>query len=182
MFYWIACVLIRIIFLLTMRVRTKGLAAARRSGGYLLACSHVSHLDPFCLGGMFPAKNRLDGAHRILPPALGGRSDGPGACFSGASAGRSSPGDSDGSRAAEAGRSSGHVSGGRNQSGERSRSFAEVRSSAEFVFSPRVPACPVLPCIILGTEKLNHVAPWLPFLRGRLWIVCGEFIEPVTGR
>lgn len=41
--------------------------------------------------------------------------------------------------------------------------------------------CPVLPCIVLGTEKLNAVGPWLPFLRGRLWIGCGDFIAPVRG-
>jgi 1-acyl-sn-glycerol-3-phosphate acyltransferase len=39
---------------------------------------------------------------------------------------------------------------------------------------------PVLPCLILGTEKFNALDPWLPFLRGRLWVVCGEFIEPVV--
>jgi 1-acyl-sn-glycerol-3-phosphate acyltransferase len=38
---------------------------------------------------------------------------------------------------------------------------------------------PVLPCLILGTEKLNAVDPWLPFLRGRLWVACGEYIEPM---
>jgi 1-acyl-sn-glycerol-3-phosphate acyltransferase len=40
---------------------------------------------------------------------------------------------------------------------------------------------PVLPCVILGTDKLNSPDPWLPMLRGRLWVACGEFIEPVTG-
>lgn len=41
--------------------------------------------------------------------------------------------------------------------------------------------CPVLPCVILGTDKLNEVDPWLPARRGRIWIACGEFIEPVRG-
>jgi 1-acyl-sn-glycerol-3-phosphate acyltransferase len=40
---------------------------------------------------------------------------------------------------------------------------------------------PVLPCIVLGTEKLNAFGPWVPFSRTRLWIACGEFIEPVIG-
>jgi 1-acyl-sn-glycerol-3-phosphate acyltransferase len=39
---------------------------------------------------------------------------------------------------------------------------------------------PVLPCLVLGTEKLNALDPWLPFLRGRLWVACGDFIEPVV--
>jgi 1-acyl-sn-glycerol-3-phosphate acyltransferase len=41
--------------------------------------------------------------------------------------------------------------------------------------------CPVLPCVILGTEKLNTIEPWLPARRGRIWMACGEFIEPVHG-
>lgn len=41
--------------------------------------------------------------------------------------------------------------------------------------------CPVLPCVILGTDKLNAVGPWLPMRRGRLWMACGDFIEPVRG-
>src|ERR1700678_774831 len=39
-----------------MRIRTRGVSAAARPGGYLLACSHVSHLDPFCLGGVPPRR------------------------------------------------------------------------------------------------------------------------------
>lgn len=37
---------------------------------------------------------------------------------------------------------------------------------------------PIVPCVILGTEKLNGVRPWLPFLRGRLWVAAGEPIYP----
>ena len=40
---------------------------------------------------------------------------------------------------------------------------------------------PVLPCLVLGTEKLNRAGPWLPVWRGRLWIAAGDFIPPVTG-
>lgn len=38
---------------------------------------------------------------------------------------------------------------------------------------------PIIPCVILGTEKLNAVDPWLPRLRGRLWIACGEPIPAI---
>jgi 1-acyl-sn-glycerol-3-phosphate acyltransferase len=38
---------------------------------------------------------------------------------------------------------------------------------------------PVLPCVILGSEKLNSVPPWLPAKRGRLWVAYGDrLIEP----
>jgi 1-acyl-sn-glycerol-3-phosphate acyltransferase len=33
---------------------------------------------------------------------------------------------------------------------------------------------PVLPCIMLGTDKLNRVAPWIPFRRANLWVAFGS--------
>jgi 1-acyl-sn-glycerol-3-phosphate acyltransferase len=40
---------------------------------------------------------------------------------------------------------------------------------------------PVLPCLVLGTEQLNRVEPWLPAWRGRLWVAVGDCIPPVIG-
>jgi len=37
---------------------------------------------------------------------------------------------------------------------------------------------PVIPVIILGTHALNSVPPWLPFRRGRVWSAFGEPLEP----
>lgn len=37
---------------------------------------------------------------------------------------------------------------------------------------------PVIPVVVLGTDKLNRVQPWLPARRGRLWINFGEPITP----
>ena len=40
---------------------------------------------------------------------------------------------------------------------------------------------PILPCVMLGTDKLNRVPPWIPFLRARLWIGFGSrLIYPPT--
>jgi len=40
---------------------------------------------------------------------------------------------------------------------------------------------PVLPCIMLGTDKLNCVAPWLPFRRANLWVAFGSrLVYPPT--
>lgn len=33
---------------------------------------------------------------------------------------------------------------------------------------------PVLPCVMLGTDKLNRIPPWLPFWRAKLWIAFGS--------
>jgi 1-acyl-sn-glycerol-3-phosphate acyltransferase len=37
---------------------------------------------------------------------------------------------------------------------------------------------PIVPCVVLGTEKLNRVAPWLPFKRAGVWVAYGEPIFP----
>src|SRR5262249_49924951 len=37
---------------------------------------------------------------------------------------------------------------------------------------------PVVPVVVLGTERLNSVSPWLPARRGRLWIAFGREIQP----
>jgi 1-acyl-sn-glycerol-3-phosphate acyltransferase len=37
---------------------------------------------------------------------------------------------------------------------------------------------PIVPCVILGTHVLEGFYPWLPFRRATLWIAFGEPIEP----
>jgi 1-acyl-sn-glycerol-3-phosphate acyltransferase len=39
-------------------------------------------------------------------------------------------------------------------------------------------AAPVLPVVVVGTDKLNCVGPWLPFRRGRVWVIFGRMIHP----
>jgi 1-acyl-sn-glycerol-3-phosphate acyltransferase len=38
--------------------------------------------------------------------------------------------------------------------------------------------CPILPVVVVGTEKLNRVGPWLPFRRARVWMIFGNPIPP----
>lgn len=38
---------------------------------------------------------------------------------------------------------------------------------------------PIVPIVVLGTEKLNCVDPWLPMRRGRLWINVGHPVRPL---
>ena len=40
---------------------------------------------------------------------------------------------------------------------------------------------PIVPCVVLGTEQLNRVGPWLPFKRAHVWVAYGEPIFPPTG-
>lgn len=179
MIYWLARTFIRIVFRCTLRMGIRGVGTARRRGGYVLACSHVSHLDPFCLSALIPRKigwmARIEFyRHPIIARLM---------------------------RAVHAfpvNRQGVPVSAIREalerlQHGQVVGVFpeGEIKAGTDSVLRGgpiKRGVCllaqrsgrPVLPCLILGTEKLNAVEPWMPFLRGRLWVVCGEFIEPVV--
>lgn len=180
MLYWIGRFLFRGVFFHTLRVRTLGLDAARRPGGWLLACSHVSHLDPICIGSQLPRKigwmARIEfyrtGWTRVLLGAVHAfpvnRQGVPVSAI----------------KTALKRLKSGEVVGVFPE-GEIKTAHDSVLRGAEIkrgicLLAARA-NCPVLPCVILGTEKLNQIGPWLPARRGRIWIACGDFIEPVRG-
>lgn len=167
------------VFSHTLRIGASGLEAANRPGGWLLACSHVSHLDPFCASTLLPRRigwmariefyqrrwasrcldwvdafpvNRQGVPVRAIKTALA-------RLARGEVVGMFPEGEIKGG--AESVLRGGRI--------KRGVCLLAARSGR-----------PVLPCVILGTEKLNAVEPWLPGRRGRLWIACGEFIEPVT--
>jgi len=175
--YWLACLIIRGILLLTMRIRTKGLAATARPGGYLLACSHVSHLDPFCLGGML--RRRVGWMARVeffrrrwavalmrLAHAFPVNRQGVPVRAVRTALARLERGEIVG-MFPEGEIKAGNASALRGGRIKRGVCLLAARSGR-----------PVLPCVILGADKLNALEPWLPMLRGRLWVACGEFIEP----
>jgi 1-acyl-sn-glycerol-3-phosphate acyltransferase len=169
-----------VVFSNTLRIGTLGLAHARHPGGYLLACSHVSHLDPLCISVVLPRKigwmariefYRYRWAAWLLRAVHAFPVNRQGVPV----------------RAIK-------TSLARLARGEVVGLFpeGEIKGCAESVlFGGSIKrgvcllaqrsGCPVLPCVVLGTDKLNAVAPWLPRLRGRLWIACGELIEPVQG-
>jgi 1-acyl-sn-glycerol-3-phosphate acyltransferase len=37
---------------------------------------------------------------------------------------------------------------------------------------------PIIPCVMLGTHKLNVVEPWLPLGRARVWMAFGQPVHP----
>ncbi len=166
------------VFSQTLCVSVLGLEHARRPGGYLVACSHVSHLDPFCLSVVLPREigwmariefyrqrwaawllsavhafpvNRRGVPVRAIKTALVRLAGGEvvGVFPEGEIKGRS-----------------------------ESVLFGGPIKRGVCLLAQRS-GCPVLPCVVLGTDKLNAVDPWLPRRRGRLWIACGEAIEPV---
>jgi len=178
--YWIARFFLRCIAFHTLRIRTLGLEAARRPGGWLLACSHVSHLDPFCIGSQLPRKvgwmARIEFYRRSWTRALLGAVH----AFPVNRQGVPVSAIKIALRRLQAGEVVGVF-----PEGEIKTAHESVLRGAEIKRGVCLLAaranCPVLPCIILGTDKLNQIDPWLPARRGRLWMACGDFVEPVHG-
>jgi 1-acyl-sn-glycerol-3-phosphate acyltransferase len=40
---------------------------------------------------------------------------------------------------------------------------------------------PIVPVVVLGTDKLTRVGPWLPFKHARIWMIFGEPVYPPQG-
>jgi len=178
--YWLFREAMRIVFFWTYRIRRHGLAAARREGGYLVACAHVSHLDPFCLGAVWPRKigwmarvefYRRRWSSRFMHALHAFPVNRQGVPVSAI-------------RESLARLSRGEVVGVFPE-GEIMSGCASVlrggRIKRGICLLAARSGCPVLPCIVLGAESVKSVASYMPVLRGRLWIICGDFIAPRTG-
>ena len=169
--------MLRLVFSLTMRVKLHGAENLARHGGCLLACAHLSHLDPVFPSVVLPWKihwlARIEFYRRawsaralhVLGAIPVNRFGVP-------------------MRAIK-------MSIAKARAGEVVGIFpeGEIKQGAESVLRGgpiKKGVCliaqrsgrPIVPCVILGTDRLLRAEPWLPFRRGRLWIAIGEPILP----
>jgi 1-acyl-sn-glycerol-3-phosphate acyltransferase len=171
---------VQVVFFWTMRVKRRGLERGKTESGYILLCAHVSHLDPFCISAVWPRQigwmARIEFFRRAWSAwAL--------RCM------HSFPVNRQGSALGAIRESLRRLARdevvGVFPEGELAPGPASVLRGGPIKRGACLLAAmsgrPVLPCIVVGTEKLNTVGPWLPFWRGRLWVICGDFIPPVTG-
>ena len=163
----------RFILFCTMRIKTIRPEMARREGAFILATSHLSHLDPFLLGGM--NQRPVDWVTRVeffkyrpfaallrMLHAFEVRRTGVPVSTIRTAVNRLQQGRIVGI-CPEGGVVRGKESCIRGGDIKRGVGLISYRSGA-----------PVLPCVILGAEKLNGVEPWLPAKRGRLWVAYGD--------
>jgi 1-acyl-sn-glycerol-3-phosphate acyltransferase len=161
----------------TLRVRVLNREMLDTPGGYQLACSHLSHLEPFVLSMV--ARRPIDWMTRIefyrrpmiswlltrlsaIPVRRQGCS---------ASAVRTAI------QRVKAGRVVGICPEGGVLTGSESACRGGRVKRGAGLIAVRT-GRPVIPCVILGTHELNRVGPWLPFRRGRLWFAFGQPIHP----
>jgi 1-acyl-sn-glycerol-3-phosphate acyltransferase len=168
----------RFIFLCTMRLKVIRPEAARRSGPLLLAITHLSHMEPFLISVLVP--RQVDWIARIefykyRPIAwmlnwlhtIPVRRYGVPVSAIRASLKRLAEGKIVGI-CPEGGVCQGTLSCMRGAAIKRGVCLLSYRTGV-----------PVLPVVMLGADKLNHVKPWLPFKRAKLWIAFADkTIEP----
>jgi len=151
---------------------------AERPGGYVLACSHLSHLEPFAVSITLRRKiewmariefyrNRLMGGMLYLMDAFPvNRSGVPVSAIRTAIA------------RGRAGRVVGIFPEGGVATGNQSACRGGPIKQGACLVAIRA-GIPIVPCVVLGTHMLNDFEPWLPFRRAKLWIAFGQPIEPV---
>ena len=171
----------RSIFSITMNVRTVRLAAAGREGGYVLACSHLSHIEPVVVAVLVDRKidfmsrieffrNRLAAAYLWSIDAFPVKRF----SFTGRAV-RTAV------NRARAGRIVGIFPEGGVATGADSVCHGGPIKRGACVIAQRANV-PIIPCVVIGTERLNRPLPWIPYRRGHLWVIFGEPILARIGR
>jgi 1-acyl-sn-glycerol-3-phosphate acyltransferase len=168
----------RFVFFCTMRLHLIRPEAARRKGPYLIACTHLSHLEPFLLGVLVP--RQIDWITRIefykyhfLAWILRGLSAIEVRRFGvPVSTIRTAI------KRLKQGRVVGICPEGGVAKGKDSCIRGGPIKKGVCLISYRT-GVPVLPVVILGADRLNSVPPWLPAKRARLWVAFSDrVIEP----
>jgi 1-acyl-sn-glycerol-3-phosphate acyltransferase len=168
--------LVRSVFGCAARIHVLGRENANHAGGFLLASNHISHFDPFLIGLSVPRKiDWMTMAEFFRPPALG---------FFLRSI-DAFPAERDRAdlktiRTAidrlKRGRIVGIFPEGGIRDGARSLlEGAPLRPGAATI--AQMATVPVVPCVILGTDRFYSKKQWLPFRRTSGWIAFGTPIS-----
>src|SRR5499427_9195251 len=174
--YHTSKLLVRFVFGFVARIHIIGRENANRADGFLLASNHISHFDPFLIS--LPVRRKIDWmtmAEFFHPPPLGVflRSI------------DAFPAERDRAdlktiRTAIDRLKSGRIVGLFPEGGIRdgARSVLEgapLRPGAATI--AQIADVPVVPCVILGTDRLYSKKQWVPFRRTPVWIAFGKPIS-----
>ncbi len=167
------------IFGCTMRVRSTGRHLVGGDGGMLIAVSHVSYLDPIVVSAVL--RRRISWVSRIeyhrqwfMRNVLYH-----GGAFQVNRKGPALPTIREGLRRLKRGEAVGIFPEGEMMCGANSVLRGAGIKHGVCLLAARS-GRPVLPVIVLGTDQLNQLAPWMPAKRGRLWVHVGNPIHAKT--
>jgi 1-acyl-sn-glycerol-3-phosphate acyltransferase len=160
-----------------MRVRILNKSSLRLPGGFILACTHLSHLEPLVASVVCP--RRIDWMarseffrSRILTILLRIVDS-----FSVQREGVAIKAFRTALDRLRRGRIVGVFPEGLVSPGINSACRGGAIKLGACAIAIRA-AVPIIPCIILGTDQLNSIRPWLPTKSGRLYLAFGDPIYP----
>src|SRR5438093_13264145 len=175
-FYQAGKLLVRLVFGCVARIRVIGREHGNRASGFLLTSNHISHFDPFLIG--LAVRRKIDWmtmAEFFRAPALGFLLRSIDAF----------PAERDHAdlktiRTAIERLKHGRVGGIFPEGGipEGARSLLEgapLRPGAATL--AQIAGVPIVPCVILGTDRFYSKNQWLPFRRTPVWIAFGKPIS-----
>ena len=167
----------RLLFGMKARIRVVYYQEIPRRGGFILACNHISHFDPPIITPLFARRIDWIGMSDLFR----------GRIFRGLFTGlnvipisRNEP-----DRAAlriavqrlRAGRVIGIFPEGGIRDGVGSIIHGAPMKQGLTLLSTLARA-PIIPCVILGSDRLYNLRNWLPWRRPKIWIGCGNPIPP----
>jgi len=179
--YRLATLAGRFAFVQTIRLKVLRPEMIDRDGPLLIACTHLSHIDPFLLS-IVTRKRQIDWMARIefWNYRVGGRFMESMDAIPVRRFGVAASAIRTAIERVKHGRMVGVCPEGGVAQGTRSVMRGGEMKKGVCLISYRS-GIPILPCIMLGTDKLNRVGPWIPPLRARLWIGYGSrLIYPPT--
>ena len=167
----------RVVNWLTMQEVVLDADRADREGGFILACTHLSHLEPFVVSAVLDRHVRWMARIEFYQTHWQAAALHRGGAF---------PIDRFGCplssiRTAIRLVRSGEVVGMFPEGGVTRGRNSVLRGSPikQGVCTIAVETRrPVIPVVVLGTDRLNRIGPWLPFRRGRLWTAFGNDVLP----
>jgi 1-acyl-sn-glycerol-3-phosphate acyltransferase len=173
----VAALTMKALFGSVARVHVLHREIANQKGGFLLAGNHISHFDPFIISSVVRRKIDWMAMAEFFPlPVLGFL----------LRAVDAFPADRDRAdratiRSAIERLKKGHIVGifpeGGIRDGERSvLEGAPLRPGASTL--AHIANVPILPCVIVGSDRLYAKKNWLPFRRTPIWIAFGDPIPP----
>src|SRR5437868_1096420 len=172
----VAALSMKLLFGYSSQLRVIGQEKANRGGGFLLAANHISHFDPFIISGVVRRKIDWMTTAEFFPLPILGQWLWAVDAFP---ADRQRP-DRRTIRSAidrlQHGRIVGIFPEGGIRDGENSMLEGAPTRSGVAALS-HLAQVPVVPCVILGSDRLYNKSRWLPLRRTPIWIGFGTSIE-----
>ena len=169
----VAAFFMKVLFGYSSRVYVSGLENTERASGFLLASNHISHFDPFIISSVFRRKIDWMAMAEFFPLPLIGWFLRAVDAFPAARDRADRKTIRTAIERLKGGRIVGLFPEGGIRNGTRSLlEGAPLRAGA--VALAQIAGTPILPCVIVGSDRLYSPRRWLPFRRTGIWIAFGE--------